>query len=68
MYRCFINQLFYLINSIDIVSQVSSGCSSSPCTFGCSPMGNAGFSCGCPGGYQRIAQVLILHYSNIRHF
>ena len=39
--------------------QVSSGCSNSPCAFGCYPMGNSGFSCGCPGGYQRIAQVLL---------
>jgi len=35
---------------------MNSGCFSSPCAFGCSPVGNTGFSCGCPNGYQRIAQ------------
>jgi len=46
-----------LARSFPIHLQVSSGCSNSPCAYGCSPIGNTGFSCGCPNGYQRIAQV-----------
>lgn len=29
---------------------------SAPCAFGCTSVGSAGYSCGCPQGYQRIGQ------------
>nr|CAD7591987.1 unnamed protein product [Timema genevievae] len=41
---------------IAIPVYISSGCSGSPCAFGCSALGGNGFSCGCPSGYQRIGQ------------
>lgn len=36
--------------------QVSQGCTAAPCAFGCTSVGSAGYSCGCPQGYQRIGQ------------
>lgn len=35
---------------------MSAGCINAPCTFGCTSVGSAGYSCGCPQGYQRIGQ------------
>ncbi|CAL1273321.1 unnamed protein product [Larinioides sclopetarius] len=32
------------------------GCQNAPCSFGCSPTGPLGYSCGCPDGYQRLGQ------------
>lgn len=36
--------------------QVSAGCASAPCAFGCTSLGGSGYTCGCPQGYQRIGQ------------
>lgn len=51
---------FFFKKKINILQQggVGRGCYGSPCAFGCTPLGQGGFSCGCPSGYQRIGQVL----------
>lgn len=52
----FFNKVFYFLYIILSILQVSAGCSGAPCSFGCTSVGSAGYSCGCPQGYQRIGQ------------
>ncbi|XP_050520393.1 fibrillin-2-like isoform X2 [Daktulosphaira vitifoliae] len=40
------------------------GCYGSPCAYGCTPMGQNAFLCGCPAGYQRIGQGHCLSTAN----
>ena len=39
---------------MSICIQSAGGCSHSPCSFGCNPLGSRGFSCDCPLGYQSV--------------
>ena len=39
---------------LSICIQSAGGCSNSPCSFGCSPLGRQAFSCDCPQGYHSV--------------
>lgn len=54
-YRCGCADGFQFDGSLQLCMQGSYGCAGAPCAFGCQT-GSAGISCGCPQGYQRIAQ------------
>ncbi|GIY40670.1 fibrillin-2 [Caerostris extrusa] len=43
-------------NLLICIETGASGCQNAPCSFGCSPTGPLGYSCGCPDGYQRLGQ------------
>lgn len=49
--------MLFDLSNLQYSGGVGRGCFSSPCAFGCTSIGQSGFSCECPMGYQRIGQV-----------
>ncbi|XP_065222296.1 fibrillin-2-like [Planococcus citri] len=55
-YQCVCPDGFAFDDSSMLCVQSTSGCLSSQCSFGCTPLGMTEFLCRCPSGYQRIGQ------------
>uniref|UniRef100_A0A8D8VCE1 Fibrillin-1 n=1 Tax=Cacopsylla melanoneura TaxID=428564 RepID=A0A8D8VCE1_9HEMI len=55
-YRCGCPDGFQFETGLQLCTKLSTSCLSSPCSFGCTPLGISGFSCACPSGYTRIGQ------------
>lgn len=53
-YNCGCPNGYQFDTRLSICVQSAGGCNNSPCSFGCNPVGNQGFSCDCPRGYQSI--------------